>query len=128
MHYFLLESSIDEHGVIYLETMKYMVYLYQLLEDGNNQDNCTVVSLVETAIAHFINELHFITEVFLQSDNDKCYQTSFTLLVLYILNIKYRDEFYILEFIHTETQDGKIILDVHSTCAIRFIFHFMRTR
>ena len=73
MQYFLLEHRIDEDGVIFNDPIKYIVYLDQVLEDGNKQDSCTVFSLLEAAISQFINDLPFINEVILQSDNAMCY-------------------------------------------------------
>ena len=33
----------------------------------------------------------------------------------------------IIQFIHTETQDGKTVLDAHFATCMRFLTHFMRT-
>mmetsp|Transcript_11911 Transcript_11911/g.11462 ORF Transcript_11911/g.11462 Transcript_11911/m.11462 type:complete len:109 (+) Transcript_11911:4601-4927(+) len=104
-----------------------MVYLDQVLEDGNKQDSVTVFSLLEAAIVQINNDLSFIKEIALQSYNDKCYQSSFILFAISILNIQYRNKIYIFGFVHTETQDGKTILDAHFSYTTRFLSHFMKT-
>ena len=73
MQHLLIESIAYEHGVIHQKLIKYMVYLDKVLEDGNRHDNCTVVFLLEADISQCINDLPFIKEVFLQSENAKWY-------------------------------------------------------
>ena len=68
------------------EALKYLIYLDQILIDGNKQDSMCVFALIDSA-----------------------------------LNIP------IEQFIHTETQDGKTVLDAHFARCKRFLKVFMKT-
>ena len=138
------ESTIEHYGkrgiswhgfclIYYLydnetkEPIRYSTYLDQILSDGNKQDAHCVVSLLEAALNQIIHDLPFINSVTLQSDNARCYENHFIMVAISILNEIYHSDIFISAFVHTETQDGKTLLDAHFARCIRFLSHFMKT-
>ena len=63
----------------------------------------------------------------LQSGNVNRYQNIFLICLTALLNSCYQGVLRIKTFIHTETQDGKTVLDANFARCIRFLSHFMRT-
>ena len=99
--------------------VKYLVFIDQVIQDGNKQDAFAVLSLLEAAMNVIHMELPYICELILQSDNAATYQNHFIKLGIHLLNCHFYDKLFISEYIHTETQDGKTILDGHfGTCVI----------
>ena len=109
------------------EPIRYRTYLDQILSDGNKQDAHCVVSLLEAALNQIIHDLPFINSVTLQSENARCYENHFIMVAISILNEIYHRDIFISAFVHTETQDGKTLLDAHFARYIQFLSHFMKT-
>ena len=72
------------------------------------------------------DELPYIHEIVLQSDNANTYQNHFLTLGILLLNIKWCNQIYISQFIHSETQDGKTILDAHFAVSARHLDIYMK--
>jgi len=126
--YYKLEQHADENGISQQIPVKYAIYLDQILEDSNRQDCLCVFSLLDAALQQIKLNLPFITELILQSDNANCYQNNFIVCSIGLLNACYEARgLKIIQFIHTETQDGKTVLDAHFATCMRFLTHFMRT-
>ena len=106
---------------------KNIVYLDQILSDTNKQDGPTVVALLEIAICTIIHELPFIKEAIITSDNATSYQNHLLTFMMAIFNQKFNNEFFISDFVHTETQDGKSLLDAHFATSNRHLINFMKT-
>ena len=138
------ESTIDHYGkrgiswhgfglIYYLydevehKPVRYCNYLDQILSDGNKQDAYCVMSLLDAALAQISHDCPFISSVVVQSDNARCYENHFLILGMCILNDLYHPDIFISSFIHTETQDGKTLLDAHFARCMRFLSHFMKT-
>ena len=138
------ESTIDHYGkrgiswhgfclIYYLydevedKPVRYCNYLDQILSDGNKQDAYCVMSLLDAALAQINHDCPFISSVVVQSDNARCYENHFLILGMCILNDLYHPDIFISSFIHTETQDGKTLLDAHFARCMRFLSHFMKT-
>ena len=51
--------------------------------------------------------------VFLQSDNAKSYQNHFLIIGIHLLNIQFGNRIFVCQYVHTETQGGKTIVDSH---------------
>ena len=81
------------------------------MPDGNKRDmHCVLVSLLDAALAQIVDDLPFIKLDVPQSDNARCYENHFVLVEICILN---NPDIFISSFVHTKTQDGKIVLDAH---------------
>jgi len=86
-------------------------YLDQICENDNKQDKFAVISLVEAILLELKRHHPQIRKVIFQSDNAGCYQNSMHLYLFPYLS--YIHGIQIDRFVHTETQDGKSLLDAH---------------
>ena len=126
IQFYLLQEETFDDGTTVERPTKYTAYLDQIISDSNKQDSFCVFSLLEAALAQINNELPFITNVVLQTDNAKSYNNNFLLCAIPLLNQIYDSKgISIIEFLHTETQDGKTILDAHFARCMKFVKHFM---
>ena len=108
--YYLYEIVDDEGNY---GAKEYRIYIDQILEGSNRQDGAAVVGLLEAALTAITTELPFVEEIILQSDNAKSYQNHFLTIGLHLLNIQFRNRIFICQYVHTETQGGKTIVDSH---------------
>ena len=115
--------QLDDDGNPY----KNIVYLDQIMNDTNKQDGTAVVALLEVAITAIISELPFMKEAIITSDNATCYQSHFVTFMMSIYNKKFEGKFFISAFVHTETQDGKSLLDAHFATSNQHLILFMKT-
>ena len=124
----LLHNEVTYNNQAVPTPQKYTVYLDQIVSDGNKQDSLSVYSLLDTDLAPISNDLPFISSIILQTNNAKPYNNTFLLCVIPLRNVVYEPKgLGITEFIHTETKDGKNILDAHFARCMNFINHFMST-
>ena len=114
---------LDDEG----EPYRNIVYLDQILTDTNKQDGAMVVALLELAITTIVNELPFINQATITSDNATCYQNHFVTFMIGVFNQKFNGKFFIKSFVHSETQDGKSLLDAHFATSNRHLLVFMKT-
>ena len=59
------------------EAVRYCTYLDQTLSDGNKQDICCVLSLLNVALAQIVNDILFVKSVVFHSDNSRYYENHF---------------------------------------------------
>jgi len=119
----ILYCQLDDEG----NPIRNIVYLDQILNDTNKQGGVSVVALLEVAITAFISELPFIKEAIINPDNVNCYQNHLVTFMMAVYNKKFAGKFYISAFMHTETQDGKSLLDAHFATSNRHLVLFMKT-
>ena len=81
--------------------------------------------MLEAFLKQLNVELPHIRTVTLQSDNAGCYQAKELLLLIAILNTS--SQIRIVRFIHTETQDGKGLIDAHFAKGTAHLMKFMKT-
>ena len=105
--------------------IRYTVYCDQILEGSNKQDGLAVLSMIEAFLKQLNIELPHIKTVTLQSDNAGCYQNKELLLLIAILNTQ--NDIRITRYIHTETQDGKGLIDAHFAKGSAHLIRFMKT-
>ena len=122
--YFKLEEVEDDDGNITKQAVQYSVYMDQILAGGNRQDLVCVGSLLDAALKQISVDLPFVSEIILQSDNANCYQNTFLICLIALLNSYYQGVLRIKNFIHTKTQDGKTVLDAHFARCMWFISHY----
>ena len=91
-------SSITQWKTPFLNKL----YLDHIVDNENKQDKLAVISILEAVILAIKKHLPNIDQIILQSDNAGCYQKT-----MYAHGIE------ISRLIHTETQDGKSVLDAH---------------
>jgi hypothetical protein len=112
-----------ENGSVIAERIN--IYIDQILDDGNNQDNLAICSMIEAALEVIHEQLPEIKAVVLQSDDAKCYQNNLIRILLALLNT--RSAIRVERYIFTETQDGKGLIDAHFTICMAHLKRFMRT-
>ena len=128
--YFKYEEQCMEDksgGVTSIEgkAVRYTVYCNQILEGSNKQDGLAVISMLEAFLTQLKEELPHIKTVTLQTDNAGCYQSKELLLLLAILNGC--NKIKVTRYIHTETQDGKGLIDAHFAKGTAHVVKFMKT-
>ena len=119
-------SLLDANGDPLMFAKKHIIYIDQILEDGNKQDGLVVISLIESAVAAINDQLPFISSVIIQSDNANQYQNPYLVLGIHLININKKGKIFVSQFIHSETQDGKTILDAHFATTNRHLMVFMK--
>ena len=124
--FYLCQSVRDDTGKETQEPFWYTVYLNQLISDSNKQDSLSVFALLDAAMVQKNEELPFISELILQTDNPKLYSNNFLLCAILLLNTVHNHcSISITKFIHTETQDGKTILDAFFARCMKFLQHYI---
>ena len=105
-----------------------ILYVDQILDRNNKQDAICVVSLLESFLAGVISNFgeNFIQKIIICCDNAGCYPLKFLVQCIGLLNIHYSDYFFFEGRIHTETQDGKGILDAHFSVSTQHLRSFMK--
>ena len=119
IQYFTLEESDGKKIAI-----QHKVYVDQIISNENKQDRSAVFSILEALLLVIKKHLPFIEIIYLLSDNAACYQNTMILHVLPYL--AYAHELQISRFIHTETQDGKSVLDAHFATSTQKIYSYCK--
>ena len=109
-----------------MKAKNYILYIDQILAVSNRLDGLVVISLVECAVFAINEQLTFISSLIIQSDNANQYHNPYLLVGIHLLNIKMYKKVVISEYIHSETQDRKIILDAYSASTNRHLITFMK--
>lgn len=94
-------------------------YMGHVIDNENKQDKLAIFSLLEAVIMGMKEKLQTFSKITLLSDNAGCYQN--TLLMLLIPYVAYTHGTNITRFLHTETQDGKSVLDAHFARSMQVI-------
>ena len=121
-----------EWNNILKKTQRKHLYVDQILADSNKQDFICVISLLESFLLAIISNFQqagalFPTKLFVCSDNAGCYISKTMILMIGLINAKYKDKIFIERLIHTETQDGKGPCDRHFATAMQQCIHFMKS-
>jgi len=87
------------------------LFLDHIVDNENKKDKLVVISILEIVKLAIRQHLPNIEQILLQSDNAGCYQN--TMLMLLISYLSYAHGIEIYRIIHTETQDGKSVLETH---------------
>ena len=73
----------------------------------------SIIDMLECVLVSLQVQLPFVNEITVQSDNATTYQNGYIVFGIHLLNIKMRGKIFVANFIHSETQHGKTILDEH---------------
>ena len=118
IHYFDYHETQGADGMMVKEAVRKTVYLDQILEETNKQGSIMVAAMVECMLHQIAKELPHIKKVTLQSDNAGCYRAKDLALALPIVS---QNAPKIVRFVHTETQDGKGLIDAHFAQGTRHV-------
>jgi hypothetical protein len=111
-------SSVCVDGVQTAVPNKF--YMDHVVENESKQDVTSVISILEAVVIAIKKLFPHITTVFLQSDNASCYQN--TVLLMLIPYLGFAHSLCIRRYIHTETQDGKSVLDAHFARSTQVVY------
>ena len=96
-----------------------MLYYEHIVHGDSKQDFMAVASLLEAGFMRLKNDLPVLEEVVLVCDNAGSYQNS--MLPIMTPFIARDNGLSILRFIHSETQDGKSLVDAHFAIAMKHV-------
>lgn len=99
-----------------------ILYLDHIQRGANKQDAQCVFSVLEAVLLKLKKLKPEVDTITIQSDNAKCYQCPEILIYVWLL-AKHHGFKVQAKFIHTETQDGKGVIDGHSAI---FMMHVLR--
>uniref|UniRef100_A0A7S2SF11 Uncharacterized protein n=1 Tax=Mucochytrium quahogii TaxID=96639 RepID=A0A7S2SF11_9STRA len=88
-----------------------VMYCDQIVDGTNKQDGVAVASLVGKFLCQLKKELPTVESYILQTDNARYYHSKTLLMLLPLVSQKAGIP--ITRYIHTETQDGKCLIDAH---------------
>lgn len=124
--YYVLREETQDDGSIAMVPKRINVYYDQIMKEGTPQDAAAVVSFIEASLVSITDQFAFIKEVTVQSDNAKCYQSSFLIFGIIFLNKVFENrDIKVCELFHTETQDGKSQLDAHFAQANSYLKSYL---
>ena len=97
----------------------------QISSGDSKQDAFAVASMCDAIFRRLSIDLPSVRNVHLLSDNAKCYQNNILPVMLpFIVNS--HGLLRLRTFIHTETQDGKSLVDAHFAIAMKYVNSFVR--
>lgn len=102
---------------------KKISYLDHISTGDSKQDWKAVLSIFEGILIHLKDKFPFVKRLYVQSDNAKCYQNGKILLGIMLLCKEHALE--LGSFVHTETQDGKGLIDAHFAVAMALVMTFV---
>ena len=105
--------------------IKKVMYIDQIVDKSNRQDSIAVISLIEAMVVAITINLPTIKEGIICSDNAGCYASKLLVAMIPMLNAKNRGSFFISRLMHTETQDGKGLVDGHFAVGMRHLKKYM---
>ncbi|EFX81178.1 hypothetical protein DAPPUDRAFT_102749 [Daphnia pulex] len=99
-------------------------YMDHVVENESKQDITSVISILEAVIIGLKKLFPRLTTIYLQSDNASCYQNTMLLVLIPYLAFTY--SLCIRRCIHTETQDGKSVLDAHFARCTQKVYEYCK--
>ena len=100
-----------------------MLFYDHIVQGDSKQDVFAVASILEAAFMRLKQDIPEATEVVLLSENAGCYQNSS--LPIMPPFIARKNRLVAVKFLHTETQDGKFLVDVHFAIALRHVSKYV---
>ncbi len=99
-------------------------YMDHIVENESKQDITSVISILEAAIIGLQKIFPHLTTIYLLSDNMSCYQnTTFLVLIPYLA---FYYSICIRRYIHTETEDGKSVLDAYYARCTQKVYEYCK--
>jgi hypothetical protein len=99
----------------------------QIMNGESNQDGEAVLSMVEAFLCATKDQLDFIEDAVICSDNAGCYHKKEFVFGCAVLNLIRGRHIRIKRLIHSETQDGKCLIDAHFTRGTRHVIRYIKT-
>ena len=99
----------------------------QIIEGDAFKNGAAVLSLLECFLCQVEKEFPFLQKTIFQSDNAENYHKKDLVLGIAFLNLKWGRRIRVTRFIHTETQDGKSLLDAHFARGTKQVIKYIKT-
>ena len=99
----------------------------QILDGDALKNGSAVLSLLECFLVAVEGEFMFLRKAIFQSDNAACYHKKELVLGIAFLNVMAGRMIRITRFTHTETQDGKSLLDAHFARGTKQVIKYIKT-
>jgi hypothetical protein len=123
---YFYQFQIDEgNGQEYLERV--VVKADQIMNGDSNQDGEAVLSMVEAFLHAIEMEFSLIKSAIICSDNAGCYHKKELVFGYVALNLIKGRTIRIERVIHSETQDGKCLIDAHFARGTRQVIMYIKT-
>ncbi|KAF0683290.1 Aste57867_24650 [Aphanomyces stellatus] len=103
-----------------------MRYMDQLIHNDSKQDPAAVLSLMEHELLQIMVDHPHVKVASFQTDNATTHQNRF--LPVFLCDISVSTRVKTVRFIHTETQDGKSLVDAHFATAMRHLIDYVRRK
>ncbi len=122
------KRGISWHGMLVVffsydaeaqKATRQQVYCDQIVRGSNTQDGKAVAALLETFLLQLSAELPTIKSVCVQSDNANYYHCKYIILALPYIGMS--TGITVERYIHTETCDGKGLIDAHFAMGMRYV-------
>ena len=100
-----------------------ILFYDHIVQGDSKQDVFALASILEASFMHLKQDIPEATEVVLLSDIAGCYQNS--TLPIMLPFIARNNGLTAVKFLHTETQDGKSLVDAHFAIGMRHVNNYM---
>eukprot|EP00049_Salpingoeca_infusionum_P016223 m.329378 g.329378 ORF g.329378 m.329378 type:complete len:600 (+) comp16036_c0_seq29:1865-3664(+) len=120
-----LPFTFYDYDAINQTAVRKTVYCDQIIEGSNKQDASGVLATLEAFLRAVRARLPFIRSVSLQSDNAGCYRSSFLLALIPVVSL--HTGVTVTRFVHSETQDGKCLIDAHFAQGTHHCVQYLKT-
>lgn len=98
--------------------MKHL-FIDQIVGNNSKQDMVSVLSMYDAPLARVKREITPVKKVYVLPDNARCYQNK--LLPVMLPFITKTHGFQLIMLLHSETQDGKSLVDAHFAVAMMHV-------
>lgn len=119
VQHFVVHDDREEDGVV-----DQRLYFDHISQGDTKQDREAVISMIEAILMRIKRDLPQVKRIVIQSDNASAYQN--TLLPLLFPYLSVVHGILVSRFIHTETQDGKGVLDAHFARSMQVLRSWVR--
>jgi regulator of extracellular matrix RemA (YlzA/DUF370 family) len=123
--YFYRYTSDESTGEEYVERV--VVKADQIMNGKSNQDGKAVLSMVEAFLYTAEETFPFLESAVICSNNAGCYHKKEFVFGCAVLNLVNSRSIRINRLIHSETQDGKCLIDAHFARGTRQVVMYIKT-
>ena len=115
MIYTIFQYTDDEDDTLEM----YISYIDHISSGDSKQDHIAVLCYFEATCMKINHDFPLIHQLYVQTDNEKCYKKSELILGLFLISKQHKLE--IISYIHTGIQDGKGPIDGHFATSMKHV-------
>lgn len=125
---FFGKRGLSWHGVVAIYSdgtggIKHL-YIDQIVGNNSKQDKISVLSMYDAALARVKRNIPTVERVFVLSDNARCYQNHLLPIMIHFFITK-GHSLSLEILLHSETQDGKLLVDTHFAVAMMHVCRYV---